>query len=334
MAKKIDVKALVGLEPKSKKKNITVTGKGSGRELLLAQGGQEGFDIPSLNRARLVVFGLPGTGKTCLAAGNPQGIIIDTERGAGSAGVVDDDDKVLAPRAVRFCPPENMMPSDTPDWIEEKVEGVLRLRRAGKLPGDWTIIIDTWDRLIDTYQDELCHEYGVEEMGDTKQRGGGYAIVRHRIFHQLDQLHAAGFGYCILAHTTARLIDGEGGAQHLSLGAACSESFKRALFAACEHMLFIERGEEIIEQPPQKKKIKGQFVEIPQPAERRACRWLLAKPGGLWKKGETDEIKVRVPMPEKIILPNNRYGWDVLGEAYDEAVNLLESSLTKEKSNG
>ncbi len=188
------------------------------------------------------------------------------------------------------------------------------------------IAIDTIDELISIFQQALCLREQCLDVGDVGGgHGKGYAIVRDSIFGMLDKIYRAGMGWALIAHTTVKSVQVGKDTKQVSM-LAISDSYKRAVFQKCEHMLFTEHGVDVIKGPKEVKIVKGRKITKPGQTTTVECRKLKTRPGGLWQGGNTNDVKVRVPIEDEIILPELG-GWDLFTKAYEDAVAIL----TKEK---
>jgi energy-coupling factor transporter ATP-binding protein EcfA2 len=293
----------------------------SGREIPKGlqgiQGLRSGFHIPDAQATRLVVTGMPGSGKSTFLNSNPQALILDPEQGG---------DTVADPQAIRFTPPTSVTPDELDrayvDLVDRVVNQAIKSSRDIKM-----IVIDSLDEFIDIFLTALCLRKGVSDPIDLKDgSGNGYTIVRKDIFGMLDRIHRAGLGWALVAHTRCRIIR-IGGEDRQQYGLAVSDSFKTATFQKCEHMLFVEHGIEQIEEPSKVRIIKGRRIESKSKTTTKQVRKLRTRPGGLWQGSETADVKVRVPLPNEIVLPASG-GWDRFVAAYNDACATL--TATKE----
>ncbi len=189
------------------------------------------------------------------------------------------------------------------------------------------IAIDTIDKLIGVFQRALCLREKTLDVGDIGGgHGKGYSIVREAIFGMLDKIHRASLGWAIIAHTTTRTVKVGQDEKQVS-GLAVSDSYKRAIFQECEHMLFVEHGVETITGKKEIKILRGRRIEKPGATKVAKVRKLKTRPGGLWQGGDTNDVKVRVPIKDEMILPKLG-GWDLFTEAYEDACRLLTTEKT------
>ncbi len=184
------------------------------------------------------------------------------------------------------------------------------------------ICIDTIDELISIFQRALCIRENALDVGDISGgHGKGYFIVRDLIFGMLDKIHRAGLGWAIIAHTCTKTVKVGKDEKQIS-GLAISSSYQRAVFQKCEHMLFVEHGVKTITGKKKVKVVQGKRVEKPGTTEIVKVRKLKTRPGGLWQGGDTNDVKVRVPIKDEIVLPKEG-GWDLFTKAYEDACQLL-----------
>lgn len=189
------------------------------------------------------------------------------------------------------------------------------------------ICLDTIDEFIDIFLTALCLRKGVDDPIDLKDgSGNGYTIVRKSIFGMLDKIHRSGMGWAIIAHTRTKTIR-IGGEEKQVSGLNVSDSFKGAVFQKCEHMLFVEHGVETVVGPEEVKVIKGKRLVRAGKTDVIKVRKLKTRPGGLWQGGDTNDVKVRVPIQDEIVLPKVG-GWDCFTKAYEDAVAILTKETT------
>lgn len=287
-------------------------------DLAKLPGVSSGFDIPSCNRGRYVITGKPGTGKSTLAHSNPAAFILDPERGGSS---------VADPVAVRFTPPDKTPDGHHAEAYVGIVEALIKRRQAGATDIQH-IGIDTIDELVEIFLRDFCIKNRIDDPLDYRDgNGNGYTIVRKDIFGMMDRVCRAGFGWSILAHVQPKTIK-LGQETKIVQQLAVSDSFKGVITRKCEHMLFVERSTTQRKEPDTVRTISGKRVTIPGKVVTQPCRILKTSPGGLWGGDTTDEVKVRIPLENRIDLPETG-GWGSLSQAYTRAVAIL----TKEKPN-
>lgn len=271
-----------------------------------------GFRPVSVNQARFVFAGRPGSGKSTLVHSNPKAFIIDPEYGSRT---VDD------PQAIVFQLPGHIAPGNQAKAYMDIVDKIADRRRKGKTDIEM-LGIDSLDELIDIFLRDFCIKHGIDDPLDHNDgRGNGYTIVRKDIFGMLDTAHRAGLGWAVVSHIvekTRRL----GGDEKVVQSLAISDSFGSALRRKCEHMVFVDYGTSTEAAPTYTKVVAGKTIEIPGKVDLKPVRVLRTFPGGLWKGEQTGDIKVRVPLPDKTELPKVG-GWSTLTEVYDKAIETL-----------
>lgn len=309
-------------KPKSKKDPLpspvssvmksVISGREIPKDLQGVTGMRAGFVIPTVQQIRLTITGQPGSGKSTLLNSNPYLLSLDPERGG---------DTSADPRALRFTPPPNTDPSVLDKAYLDFVDHIIarKLRGANDIR---MIAIDTIDELISIFQRSLCIREETLDVGDVGGgHGKGYFIVRDLIFGMLDKIHRAGLGWAIIAHTCTKTVKVGKDDKQVS-GLAISNSYRSAVFQKCEHMLFVEHGVKKVTGEKEIKVVKGKRIEKPGVTELVRVRKLKTRPGGLWQGGDTNDVKVRVPIADEIILPKVG-GWDLFTTAYDDACRLL-----------
>lgn len=282
------------------------------KDLQGIDGMRSGFVIPDVLAARIVISGEPGAGKSTFLNSNPFLLSLDPERGGDTAA---------DPRALRFTPPPETDPSQLDTAYTDFVDKLIarKLKGANDIK---MIALDTLDEFVDIFLTAICLRKGVLDPLDLNDgSGNGYTIVRKSIFGMLDKIHRAGLGWAIIAHTQVKTVRVGGEERQLS-GLAVSNSFKGAVFQKCEHMMFIEHGVNMIPGKDEVKIVGGKTITRRGTPTAQKCRKIKTSPGGLWRGSETNDVKVRVPLQDEIILPKVG-GWDLFTKAYEAAVVLL-----------
>jgi energy-coupling factor transporter ATP-binding protein EcfA2 len=300
-----------------------ISGREIPKDLQGVQGMRSGFEIPNIQECRLVITGQPGSGKSTFLNSNPWLLSLDPERGGDTAA---------DPQALRFTPPPNT-PADVLDMAYlEFVDKII----ARKLKGSndiRMIALDTIDEFVDIFLTALCLRKKVDDPIDLKDgSGNGYTIVRKSLFGMLDKIHRAGIGWALIAHTATKTIRVGNEEKQIS-GLAVSNSFKGAIFQKCEHMLFIEHGVDQVKGVGVVNIVKGKPYEKPGKTVLTKVRKMKTRPGGLWQGGDTQDVKVRIPLQSEVILPPLK-GWDTFVTAYDNAVKELTATADPELEPG
>jgi hypothetical protein len=91
-------------------------------------------------------------------------------------------------------------------------------------------------------------------------------------------------------------------------------------------MLFMEFATRTWTEPGETKIVSGKKIVLPGETKKEIMRVVRTRPGGVWKGESTTDVKVRVPFPDKTVIPRIG-GWSELSKVYDEAV----ATLTGEK---
>ena len=271
-----------------------------------------GFNPPDVQGSRFVITGQPGAGKSTLLNSNPYLLMLDPEQGGES---------VADPKALRFTPTSDTPPEELDMAYQDFINRIIARKRSGK--DDVRMIgIDTLDELISIFQKALCLREKVPDVGDIGGgHGKGYFIVRDAIFGMLDRVHQAGMGWAIIVHTQTKTVVVNGTETQIS-SLGVSDSYKAAVFKKCSHMLFVEHGITTVKGKEEVRVVKGRRITKPGKSEHIKVRKLKTQPGGLWLGGTSNDIKVRVPLPPEMVLPE-KGGWATLATAYDEAVTTL-----------
>jgi hypothetical protein len=87
-------------------------------------------------------------------------------------------------------------------------------------------------------------------------------------------------------------------------------------------MMFMEYHTKTTTTPAPPKIVKGKPIPRPPVTKKQTIRVLKTKPGGLWKGESTDDIKVRIPLPDSLEVPRIG-GWEAFSHAYAEAIETL-----------
>lgn len=282
------------------------------KDLLDLPGVHQGFAPVSANEGRYVFVGRPGCGKSTILHSNPRAFILDPE---GGGKTVDD------PQAGVYVVPKSVPPGEQAAAYKKMAERIIERKRSGKT--DIQMLgIDTIDKFIDIFLRDFCLNHHIDDPLDYKDgNGNAYTIVRKEIFGILDSAYRAGLGWTMLAHVTPKTKQ-VGGETKIIQSLAVSDSFAIAVRRECEHMLFMEFASRTWTESGVKKTVRGKTIEIPGKTKKEVIRVLRTIPGGVWKGETTNDVKVRVPFPDKTVVPR-KGGWASLSQAYEAAVQEL-----------
>lgn len=290
-----------------------ITGNKIAKDLQGIAGLETGFKPVPIHQARIVLTGQPGSGKSTLSNSDPSILVLDPEQGGKT---------VADPKATRFTPPPNTPLEELDLAYIKLVDRIIARKLKGK--NDIKMIcIDTIDKLIDLFQTSLCLREGSESVGDVGGgHGRGYAMVRESIWSMLDRIHRAGMGWILIAHSATKFVAMPDGSQRQTTGLAVSPSYVQAIWKDCEHMLFFEHGIQTVIPTPTIKIVRGKKTTKTHAPVHQPVRKLKTAPGGLWQGGNTNDVKVRVPLSPEIVIPELK-GFATLTQDYDRAIETL-----------
>lgn len=252
---------------------------------------------PDPNSSRFLLTGVPGIGKSTFLFSNPRAIVVDLENSAQTCHDL---------RALPFQPTSAQK---VRDFIEKLIK---------RGPKDYKMVVfDSYDELVELFSNELMEKNGLEDVGDYKGgHGKGYFVVRREIFGLLDRLRRAGFGWTLIAHVSKRDENGRT-VQNL----AVSGSFRDIAVRKVDHLMHLEwhTPDKVI--PP--KKPGGNPIVLP--GKGAPVRVLAMRPGGESRRGSLDDVKVRLPFPDHVNLPE--YGsWAAFEKEFAEAVDRRDQA--------
>lgn len=283
------------------------------KDLAGIDGLEVGFHPPTSNQTRLLITGSPGSGKSTFLNSNPDLLMIDVERGGKT---------VADPKAMRFSAPVTIDPANLDKTYLEFVDKLIARRVKGAT--DIQMIgVDSMDEFIDIFLNAYCIRLGVQDPIQQADGSSGniYTMVRKEICNMLDRIHRSGMGWAVVGHSVQKTIRLNNEEKYVST-LAMSDSFRSVFHRKCEHFLYVESGVELITPPPVVKVVNGKSHSKPQPPEVKSVRWLKTAPGGIWKGADAGELKVRVPLSDRIKLPATS-GYAAFTMDYNRAVKVL-----------
>lgn len=157
---------------------------------------------PTVKPPMLTIVGSPGTGKSSLAGLFPNPIFIQTEDAETVFESWEDDVKPsFLPKIIRSNFTNQTAPRRTSDHIKSQLRMILEDEHDFE-----TLIIDSVTSLNTLFEDEVCKEYNVDNVGDAA--GGffkGFKVVS-RMHADIKQFCEAiqkkrGMTIILLAHT-------------------------------------------------------------------------------------------------------------------------------------
>lgn len=269
-----------------------------------------GFRPKVLNTSKLVIAGLPGTGKSTLLHSNPHALVLDPEDGGRTAGI---------PEAIRYPDWEAVTrPPSLEDYLNT-ARNVIRLKSQGKLDSVQMIGIDTFDRLLELWDRDFCKRHSVESPGDAcGGYGKGYLALKREIMSFLSEISHVGLGWCLLVHITDQIVR-SGTTDRVMLKLTITGKMREIVFQESEHMLFMDS--DVDRQEHFKPNPKGGSPVSLGVTEKR-IRKIVCEPGELKMGGQITDVKVRVPFPRELIVPQ-RGGWAVFDQAFNDAVSIV-----------
>ena len=277
------------------------------------------FEAPDLDSLFLVVQGRPGCGKSSLIASHPKCLMYDLEKNAGT---------VIDPRATRVqVRPTSLAAARD---IREGVDGFLTAYRTDTALKEafTTIAFDSYDRLVEIFQRDLCREHNLESAGDYKKgHGKGYFKIRDELFDMFERILRAGLGVILTAHLGPRdiRIPGKDEAEtHITL--SVSKTFRDNLVRT-RHMMF-----RIEYQPVTITKITASGAKLQLPSPDPTKREYVIITDTSTRENDFDSPKANVPMGSKLVIPAVG-AWQTVRDAYAGAVEIrrkgLDSAATK-----
>lgn len=145
-------------------------------------------------KVKMVIYGLPGVGKSTFASKTPNPLFICTD---GNAEWLDLPDK----NHVRVS-----------TWKQAKeVINNLVLNKPEFTEFE-TVVVDLIEDLYVWAEDEFCKREGIIHIGDYKSMGAGYSVVRKEFFAQISKLLSIDKHVILVSHEADKIGKTKAGA--------------------------------------------------------------------------------------------------------------------------
>lgn len=268
-----------------------------------------GHEAPTLNQSRIVAASLPGKGKSSLLHNNGKALVLDPEWGGKT---------VKSPRAIRFGPTQDKKTGlkhhpSSEDYLRV-VQKVVDARKAGSREIEM-LGVDTLNSLLKLRERELMAKFNVTRLKDITH-GDGFTMVTNFVQDLLTLAESSGMGWFCCVHVgvkSVRTDDGEKIVHDMTLW----PTVRNLIEGVCDHRFYLDKCQVPVVET---KMIGGKPKEVTV-GQRTACV-LESKPGLKFKPGQFDDMKVRVPFEDEIVISEDN-GWADLEAAYAKAVAKL-----------
>lgn len=148
----------------------------------------------------IMLYGLPGVGKTSLAAQFPKSLILGFEQGTNALN--------------------NVYVQPIKNWNDWKQAANQLIRKKDELQAKFeNIAIDTVDSAWDLCVKYVCSNAGVEKLGDIPW-GGGYDTAKKEFQSLFRELTFAGYGIVFISHSTEKTFKDEKGEEYQQIAPA------------------------------------------------------------------------------------------------------------------
>lgn len=145
-------------------------------------------------RAKMVIFGKPGAGKSTFASKAPNPLFLCTD---GNFEWLD-------------LPQENCIRLSTWKQAKDIINSiVLKKPEFDKFE---TIVVDLIEDLYIWDEDEFCKREGIIHIGDYKSMGAGYSVVRKDFFAQISKLLSIDKNVILISHEADKVGKTKAGA--------------------------------------------------------------------------------------------------------------------------
>jgi len=270
-----------------------------------------------VEKCRVLVWGLPKSGKTTFVCSNPDAIVLDFEGGANA---------VVHPRAYVV----DLSPASG-DVLNryQKIKNLLIEDARSVDPQFKVVVIDSIDFMADRWDATFCAENGITDLGEYRSGGAGYHRVNMRILDELRTFEDAGYGIMLVGHLSEKSYD-DSGNQRFRIVPNIRDSLLRPLARWADQILTIASVPQIV-YPTKRVPVPGKpgeyrTVEIktePQTVNRIVLQAV--------KMSDNHNTGCRVQIPGQLELPEAD-GYQVYKTAYETEVQRVREHLSD--SNG
>lgn len=148
----------------------------------------------------IMVYGLPGVGKTTLGAQFPKALVLGFECGTNALN--------------------NIYVQPIKTWQDWKQAANQLIKKKEQLQDKFeNIILDTVDSMWDLCVKYICSNNGVERLGDLPW-GQGYDIAKQEFQNLLRELTFAGYGVVFISHSAEKTFKDENGEEFTQITVA------------------------------------------------------------------------------------------------------------------